>query len=70
MNEQQFKAAEELHHQLGLVICACVFEHPYAPRGKLVQQCGPCRVLRQWERVRGVVQQQPPVVVHPAPVSL
>lgn len=29
--------------------CTCRFEHPYDPRGKLLEECIRCKALRAWE---------------------
>lgn len=52
MNDTQLAAAEAMRRQLSNVLCVCVFENPYAPRGKLLKQCGPCKAIAQWTEAR------------------
>lgn len=58
MNEQQFAAAEAMHHALSNVPCICQHNIPY--EGSQVvrfvtKQCARCRTMAQWERVRAAV---------------
>jgi hypothetical protein len=55
MDAEQFAAAESMHHTLSNVPCICAYDHPYAPRGKLLTQCARCKAIAQWERVRPTV---------------
>ena len=49
-------AGDQQHHALNNTPCACVYDHPYAPRGKLVTKCGRCKAIAAWNAAKGVTE--------------
>lgn len=49
MTAAQQEAGDNLYRVLKLMPCTCRYEHPYDPRGKLLEQCPQCKALRAWD---------------------